>query len=429
MKISKLLRKISIKSRIMVFLTILLVFECAIGYVYLNVVESFDLLIIFITILILFTVIGGLTLLFSITLPIDEYRKFLKKLKETLDFTLEYDVWSSDEMAEVGKSTYEFLDRIQDLIGVISNSSTEIKNVSKIVHEMANKDDRVAGNLLNEITKLSDMVERFVSDMNAVTEGIQEVASGNQLAASRTMDIAQEIADASRSAERGLEVIQVMREKIKEAAQESIKNIDTVNELVQKIEETNLLLENISKIATRTNMLALNAGIEAARAGAGGKGFAVVAEEIRKLAYESNDVAGNVAHQMNDMSFKLDSVVNSVKVGSDVSLDANEKAQATMKVIEDILEYLRKISSAANDLSSVSQEQAASSEEISATLQSISREVERIKDFVVEAKKAMTDLAESASQLSDKSNNMEELALTLRSLVGQFRLWEGDKLQ
>ena len=200
----KLLRKISIKSRIMVFLTILLVFECAIGYVYLNVVESFDLLIIFITILILFTAIGGLTLLFSITLPIDEYRKFLKKLKETLDFTLEYDVWSSDEMAEVGKSTYEFLDRIQDLIGVISNSSTEIKNVSKIVHEMANKDDRVAGNLLNEITKLSDMVERFVSDMNAVTEGIQEVASGNQLAASRTMDIAQEIADASRSAERGL---------------------------------------------------------------------------------------------------------------------------------------------------------------------------------------------------------------------------------
>jgi methyl-accepting chemotaxis protein len=155
----------------------------------------------------------------------------------------------------------------------------------------------------------------------------------------------------------------------------------------------------------------------------------VVAEEIRKLAYESNDVAGNVAHQMNDMSFKLDSVVNSVKVGSDVSLDANEKARATMKVIEDILEYLRKISSAANDLSSVSQEQAASSEEISATLQSMSREVERIKDFVVEAKKAMTDLAESASQLSDKSNNMEELALTLQSLVGQFRLWEGDKLQ
>jgi len=413
----------------MVFLTILLVLECAIGYMHLNAVQSSDLLLIFIIILVLFTAIGGLVLLFSIILPIDEYKRFLKKLRETLDFTIEYDVWSRDEMAAVGQTTYEFLDRIQELIGVISNSSTEINNVSKIVHEMAYKDDRVAGNLLNEITKLSDMVERFVSDMNAIAEGIQEVASGNQLAASRTMDIAQEIADASRSAERGLEVIQVMRNKIEQAARESLKNIATVNELVQKIEEINLLLENISRIATRTNMLALNAGIEAARAGAGGKGFAVVAEEIRKLAYESSDVAGNVAHKMNDMSFKLDSVVSSVKAGSDVSLDANEKAHATIRVIEDILEYLRKISSAANDLSSVSQEQAASSEEISATLQSMSREVERIKDFVVEAKKAMTDLVESASQLSNKSNNMEELALTLRSLVLQFRLWEGDKLQ
>ena len=93
-----------------------------------------------------------------------------------------------------------------------------------------------------------------------------------------------------------------MSERINRAAEESLQSIATVNELAQKIEDINQLLENISRIATRTNMLALNAGIEAARAGAGGKGFAVVAEEIRKLAYESSDVASNVSRQMGDMS-------------------------------------------------------------------------------------------------------------------------------
>lgn len=127
------------------------------------------------------------------------------------------------------------------------------------------------------------------------------------------MDIAKEIADASKSAEEGLAVIGQMSERINRAAEESLQSIATVNELAQKIEDINQLLENISRIATRTNMLALNAGIEAARAGAGGKGFAVVAEEIRKLAYESSDVASNVSRQMGDMSLKLQSVINSVR--------------------------------------------------------------------------------------------------------------------
>ena len=365
----------------------------------------------------------------SITAPINEFRAFMKKLKETLDFTLEYDVWSDDEMAEVGKVTYQFLDHVQELIGFISKSSAEVEGLSKTVLSMANKDDSVAGRLLDEITELSKMMERFASDMSSLNAGVQEVASGNQIAATRTMDIAKEIADASKSAEEGLAVIGQMSERINRAAEESLQSIATVNELAQKIEDINQLLENISRIATRTNMLALNAGIEAARAGAGGKGFAVVAEEIRKLAYESSDVASNVSRQMGDMSLKLQSVINSVRAGSSTSADANQRAKATMETISAILENLKKVSSAENDLSAVSEEQAASSEEISATLQSISTEVERIKGFVIEAEKAMSQLADSASDLSDRARNMEELALSLKNLVGRFKLWQGDKLQ
>lgn len=429
MKSLRFLRKVSIRVRMCLFLATMLALECAVGFMHYNIVKSFDVPMMLLALCVLVTLIGGLAVTASITAPINEFRAFMKKLKETLDFTLEYDVWSDDEMAEVGKVTYQFLDHVQELIGFISKSSAEVEGLSKTVLSMANKDDSVAGRLLDEITELSKMMERFASDMSSLNAGVQEVASGNQIAATRTMDIAKEIADASKSAEEGLAVIGQMSERINRAAEESLQSIATVNELAQKIEDINQLLENISRIATRTNMLALNAGIEAARAGAGGKGFAVVAEEIRKLAYESSDVASNVSRQMGDMSLKLQSVINSVKAGSSTSADANQRAKATMETISAILQSLKNISSAANDLSAVSEEQAASSEEISATLQSISTEVERIKGFVVEAEKAMSQLADSASDLSDRARNMEELALSLKNLVGRFKLWQGDKLQ
>ncbi|AFM21760.1 methyl-accepting chemotaxis protein [Acetomicrobium mobile DSM 13181] len=429
MKSLRFLRKVSIRVRMCLFLATMLALECAVGFMHYNAVKSFDVPMMLLVLCVLVTLIGGLAVTASITAPINEFRAFMKKLKETLDFTLEYDVWSDDEMAEVGKVTYQFLDHVQELIGFISKSSAEVEGLSKTVLSMANKDDSVAGRLLDEITELSKMMERFASDMSSLNAGVQEVASGNQIAATRTMDIAKEIADASKSAEEGLAVIGQMSERINRAAEESLQSIATVNELAQKIEDINQLLENISRIATRTNMLALNAGIEAARAGAGGKGFAVVAEEIRKLAYESSDVASNVSRQMGDMSLKLQSVINSVRAGSSTSADANQRAKATMETISAILENLKKVSSAANDLSAVSEEQAASSEEISATLQSISTEVERIKGFVIEAEKAMSQLADSASDLSDRARNMEELALSLKNLVGRFKLWQGDKLQ
>lgn len=429
MKSLRFLRKVSIRVRMCLFLATMLALECAVGFMHYNIVKSFDVPMMLLALCVLVTLIGGLAVTASITAPINEFRAFMKKLKETLDFTLEYDVWSDDEMAEVGKVTYQFLDHVQELIGFISKSSAEVEGLSKTVLSMANKDDSVAGRLLDEITELSKMMERFASDMSSLNAGVQEVASGNQIAAARTMDIAKEIADASKSAEEGLAVIGQMSERINRAAEESLQSIATVNELAQKIEDINQLLENISRIATRTNMLALNAGIEAARAGAGGKGFAVVAEEIRKLAYESSDVASNVSRQMGDMSLKLQSVINSVRAGSSTSADANQRAKATMETISAILENLKKVSSAANDLSAVSEEQAASSEEISATLQSISTEVERIKGFVIEAEKAMSQLADSASDLSDRARNMEELALSLKNLVGRFKLWQGDKLQ
>jgi len=429
MKSLRFLRKVSIRVRMCLFLATMLALECAVGFMHYNAVKSFDVPMMLLVLCVLVTLIGGLAVTASITAPINEFQAFMKKLKETLDFTLEYDVWSDDEMAEVGKVTYQFLDHVQELIGFISKSSAEVEGLSKTVLSMANKDDSVAGRLLDEITELSKMMERFASDMSSLNAGVQEVASGNQIAAARTMDIAKEIADASKSAEEGLAVIGQMSERINKAAEESLQSIATVNELAQKIEDINQLLENISRIATRTNMLALNAGIEAARAGAGGKGFAVVAEEIRKLAYESSDVASNVSRQMGDMSLKLQSVINSVRAGSSTSADANQRAKATMETISAILENLKKVSSAANDLSAVSEEQAASSEEISATLQSISTEVERIKGFVIEAEKAMSQLADSASDLSDRARNMEELALSLKNLVGRFKLWQGDKLQ
>jgi len=94
MKSLRFLRKVSIRVRMCLFLATMLALECAVGFMHYNIVKSFDVPMMLLVLCVLVTLIGGLAVTASITAPINEFRVFMKKLKETLDFTLEYDVWS-----------------------------------------------------------------------------------------------------------------------------------------------------------------------------------------------------------------------------------------------------------------------------------------------------------------------------------------------
>ena len=174
---------------------------------------------------------------------------------------------------------------------------------------------------------------------------------------------------------------------------------DNMKELGQQAESIGGVMNVISDIADQTNLLALNAAIEAARAGEAGRGFAVVADEVRKLAEKTMDatkeVGGNIQAIQHSARTNIDEVTNAVQnIG-----EATELANASGQALREIVELASSNSSVVASIATAAEEQSATSEEINNALGDVTRIVAETADGMVQASSAVQDLAQTAQQL------------------------------
>ena len=230
-----------------------------------------------------------------------------------------------------------------------------------------------------------------------ITQTTQHVLQTNQ-AAKESGDLAKG----------GQNVIQATingMKKIEEVVRNSSKTILELGESSGQIGE---IIQVINDIADQTNLLALNAAIEAARAGEQGRGFAVVADEVRKLAERTTSATNEIEAMVNKIQKDSQNAVNSIKLGNDeVSRGMGEATKAG--------ESMTKIVHSSNVVVEISTQVAAASEEQSATVEQISRSIEGINSVAHESAVGVQQVASAATDLS-------QLAENLQSLVSQFKL-------
>jgi methyl-accepting chemotaxis protein len=225
---------------------------------------------------------------------------------------------------------------------------------------------------------------------------------------------------------------------------------DRVKEMGQRSDQIGIIIETIDDIASQTNLLALNAAIEAARAGEHGRGFAVVADEVRKLAERSSQATKEIGALIKDIQKTVGEAVSAmnesareVEVGSSRATNAGQalaqilraaeavskQARATLETVETVARSSSELVSAMDSVSAVVEENTAATEEMSAGAAEVTQAIENIASVseensaaVEEVNAGTEEMSAQVEQVTASTQSLELMAQTLQTIVAQFKL-------
>ena len=278
-------------------------------------------------------------------------------------------------------------DRLEQVGGVVSSASTELS-------AQIEQSDRGAAESAQRLSEAA-------TAMNEMNATVQEVAKNAGSASTAS-------ADTKAKAEAGAQVVEKAVRSIEQVHQMSLDLKDDMAQLNEHAQDITRIMGVISDIADQTNLLALNAAIEAARAGEAGRGFAVVADEVRKLAEKtmaSTQDVGNAIKAIQESTAKsMTGVDNAVERIS----EANELASQSGAALEEIVATVEATGDQVNAIATASEEQSAASEEINQSIVQVNDMSRQTAEAMAEAAKAVSDLAAQAQGLTNLIQELKQ---------------------
>ncbi|MCR9497760.1 methyl-accepting chemotaxis protein [Vibrio alginolyticus] len=310
------------------------------------------------------------------------------------DLTARLKVESQDEVGEVAAAFNEFMDKLHPLMQDIHRSATTVQTVSQ--------------DLNTQTSQASGQMQDHCLETDKVVTAVTQMSMTAKEVASNTNATAQAIDDANSQVTAAQHEVEQAIEGITELVREIDSTSDAISELSLQTEKITKVLDVIGEIAEQTNLLALNAAIEAARAGEQGRGFAVVADEVRSLASRTQ----NSTHEIGDMLKQLQNGVSRAVSTMSVSQKRGVKTAEESALIQQSLSSVHHSIGTIRDMgiqtASAAEEQSAVAEDINQNLVAIQQIVNNINETLQHAESISTQLSQSGTEI--------------HGLVGNFKL-------
>ncbi|MBD9442300.1 methyl-accepting chemotaxis protein [Pseudomonas sp. PDM04] len=347
----------------------------------------------------LLVIASGLTLLFawlltnSITQPIANALSAAEEIAEG-NLTRPMTVDGRDEAGRLLAAMAKMQEKLRDTLQRISGSATQLASAAEELNSVTDESAR-------GLTQQNNEIEQAATAVNEMTSAVEEVAR-NAVSTSEASK------NATTSAGDGRDLVQETVSAIERMSTDVQSTAALIGELANESRDIGKVLDVIRGLADQTNLLALNAAIEAARAGEAGRGFAVVADEVRALA-----------HRTQQSTSEIERMIGSIQSGTEQAVDSmrnsTERAESTLNIARGAGLSLDTINSAIVEINERNLVIASAAEEQAQVAREVDRNLVNIRDLSVQS-------ATGANQTSAASNELSRLAVDLNTMVGRFRL-------
>lgn len=310
------------------------------------------------------------------------------------DLTQRLDDSGSDEVAALSGAFNRFVEKIQSLVRQVAETASSLIRDAQSMSELS-VDTKL--NVNQQETK----IEQVATAMNQMTATVQEVARNAAEASEAAQAADQEASDGHR-------VVTEVVSAINDLAQEVQNTSKTIHTVESNAKQIGTVLDVIRGIAEQTNLLALNAAIEAARAGEQGRGFAVVADEVRTLASRTQKSTQEIQAMIQRLQEGAKAAVSAMDSGQQKTHSTVEKAGLAGNALTAITHAVSKIADMNSQIATAAEEQ-------SATAEDINRNVTSINTLAIQA-------AEGAEHTASSCQDLERQASTLHKMIGMFKI-------
>lgn len=335
---------------------------------------------------------------------LDEERQYLKRQVDRIsgvinavtegDLTQRLEVERDDA---VGTLIHQINDMVSDLAAIIyevRDTSNELSGAAQVVASSADQ--------------MSKGAQEQAQQTSSVAASVEEMSSTVATTSQHAHDSNEVVRQASELGAEGEKVFDETAEGMGRIARHVNDSADQVSELGRSSQEIGEIIEVIGDIADQTNLLALNAAIEAARAGEQGRGFAVVADEVRQLAERTTEATSKVADMITRIQKNTDKVVGSMERSKD-------EVETGLTLIDDASDALKEVVSSIQSMESRIDQIARASEQQAAASNEIAENVDSISSVADEVSRSTTELATMA-------DDMNQQAHSLRTIVDRFQV-------
>ncbi|QPV65131.1 methyl-accepting chemotaxis protein [Halosimplex litoreum] len=328
-------------------------------------------------------------------------------------------------MAAVGESINETLDALEETIARMKSFAGDVSAASEQVGTNAERVDQASDQVTASISEIFDGTTEQSERLEAAAGEMENLSATAQQVASSAQEVATTSQRAAEVGEEGREAAQRAIEEMGAIDAETEETVAAINDLDDELDEIGQIVSVITEIVEQTNMLALNASIEAAHADGDGAGFAVVADEIKGLAEETKEAAGDIESRIDGIQAQAGETVDRMESTSERVTDGVGTVEDAVDALETIVEHTEEVDTGIQEIDDATEEQARTAQEVMGTideLTAISQQTATEADTVAGA---ADDQSQSIDRVATSARDLRQRAEELTTALSRFETRTG----